>query len=61
MQKHERARMLANAISPWLYSVGLPPKKLNDLFLKWIETHDVPSYREIQDALTPVKAKNEPK
>jgi hypothetical protein len=48
MKKHERARRLAEAMSVWIYS---PPKKLNDLFLKWLNTHDVPTYREIQDAM----------
>ena len=52
--------MLAEVISVYIYSVRLPPKKLNDIFLKWLETHDVPSYREIQDALPHMKAKNEP-
>ena len=50
MKKHERARRLAEAMSVWIYSTGTPPKKLNALFLKWLETHDVPSYGEIQNA-----------
>lgn len=51
MKKHERARRLAGAMSVWIYSTGTPPKKINALFLKWLNTHDVPSYREIQNAL----------
>lgn len=51
MKKHERARRLAEAMSVWIYSTGAPPEKLNKLFLKWLDTHDVPSYREIQNSL----------
>lgn len=50
-KKHERARKLMEAIGPYLYGTAALPKPLNDLFLRWIETHDVPTYREIQDAL----------
>jgi hypothetical protein len=51
MKKHERARLLSEEMSVWFYGKGKPPKKLNALFLKWLATHDVPSYREIQNAL----------
>lgn len=50
-KKHERARKLMEAIGPYLYGTAALPKPLNDLFLRWIETHDVPTYREIRDAL----------
>ena len=50
MKKHERARRLAELISPYLYGVNSPPKALNDLFIHWINTHDVPEIGAILEA-----------
>ena len=50
MKKHERARRLAELISPYLYSDDSPPKALNKVFLRWLSTHDVPEIGEILEA-----------
>ena len=50
MKKHERARRLAELISPYLYSENSPPEALNKVFLRWINTHDVPEIGEILEA-----------
>ena len=47
MKKHHRARRLAELISPYLYSEASIPKALNDLFLHWLNTHDVPEIGDI--------------
>lgn len=50
MKKHVRARRLAELVSPYLYGTKPIPKELNDCFLKWINTHDVPEMGEILEA-----------
>ena len=50
MKKHQRARILAELISPYLYSIASPPKALNQLFLSWISTGIVPDMGAILEA-----------
>ncbi len=47
----QRARLIAKAVSPWLYSVGPVPESLNKLFLDWIENGKVASSAEIKAGL----------
>jgi hypothetical protein len=47
----QACKRLANAISPWLYSVGPPPKPLNDLFLAWIDRRHTPTEEEVDVAI----------
>jgi len=50
-QKLLIARHLARMMSPWLYSVGPPPERLNQMFLDWIEDGRLPaSIEEIDEA-----------
>lgn len=54
MKKHEVLRILADHISPYLYSVEGPPKPLNDLFLNWIDAGVVPTKWEVLEAVEEV-------
>lgn len=47
----QACKRLASAISPWLYSVGPPPKPLNDLFLRWIDQRHTPTDSEVDLAI----------
>jgi hypothetical protein len=55
MSELKRAKLIAAAISPWLYSVGPPPEGLNTLFLDWIDCDRVASLAEIKAALREAK------
>jgi hypothetical protein len=44
-------KRLASAISPWLYSVGQPPRPLNELFLAWIDHGHTPTEAEVDLAI----------
>jgi hypothetical protein len=52
----QACKRLANAISPWLYSPGSPPKPLNDLFLSWIDHGHTPTNAEVDLAIQQANA-----
>ncbi len=52
MDNLEICRRLASAVSPWLYSEGEVPEKLNALYLKWINEGCVPEWSELEPAIS---------
>lgn len=56
MKKHDRARRLAELISPYLYGTISPSPKLNECFLRWLNTKVVPDMGEILEAANELKA-----
>lgn len=51
-KKHERCRRIADYVSIWTYSLGTPPKPINAIYLRWLNTGKVPSMRKIDGAIT---------
>ena len=50
---------LAALMSVWIYSEGNPPVHLNRVWLKWIDTRQVPTRADIDKAIKADKASNE--
>jgi len=51
MSKLERVRILASHMSIWVYSVGIPPPEINQLFLNWVDRGKVPTLSDLHRAI----------